>query len=89
MKFAFIRLFMAKPIFLLLINICDNRMRESLCSMSKTALFGGKKQRKEQKGERKKDRDTQTDRQYQHKILNQTDRQTDRRTDRQTNIYVG
>ena len=42
MKFAFIRLFMAKPIFLLLINICDNRMRESLCSMSKTALFGGK-----------------------------------------------
>ena len=81
MKFAFIRLFMAKPIFLLLINICDNRMRESLCSMSKTALFGGKKQRKEQKGERKKDRDTQTDRQL--------DRQTDRRTDRQTNIDAG
>ena len=76
MKFAFIRLFMAKPIFLLLINICDNRMRESLCSMSKTALFGGKKQKKEQKGERKKDRDPQTDRQL--------DRQTERRTDRQT-----
>ena len=76
MKFAFIRLFMAEPIFLLLINICDKRMRESLCSMSKTALFGGKKQRKEQKGERKKDRDTQTDRQL--------DRQTDGWTDRQT-----
>ena len=85
MKFAFIRLFMAEPIFLLLINICDNRMRESLCSMSKTALFGGKKQRKEQKGERKKDRDTQTDRQSNR----QTDRQTDRRTDRQTNIDAG
>ena len=80
MKFAFIRLFMAKPIFLLLINICDNRMRESLCSMSKTALFGGKKQRKEQKGERKKDRDTQTDRQ----LDRQKDRQTEGRTDRQT-----
>ena len=79
MKFAFIRLFMAKPIFLLLINICDNRMRESLCSMSKTALFGGKKQRKEQKGERKKDRDTQTDRQ----LDRQKDRQTEGRTDRQ------
>ena len=80
MKFAFIRLFMAKPIFLLLRNICDNRMRESLCSMSKTALFGGKKQRKEQKGERKKDRDTQTDRQ----LDRQEDRQTEGRTDRQT-----
>ena len=79
MKFAFIRLFMAKPIFLLLINICDNRMRESLCSMSKTAFFGGKK-RKEQKGERKKDRDTQTDRQ----LDRQEDRQTEGRTDRQT-----
>ena len=62
MKFAFIRLFMAKPIFILLKNIRDNRMSELLCSMSKTAFFGGKK-RKEQKGERKKDRDTQTDRQ--------------------------
>ena len=71
---------MAKPILLILINICDYSLRESLCSMSKTAFFGGKKQRNEQKGERKKDRDT-------HRLIDrQTDRQTDRRTDRQTNI---
>ena len=89
MKFAFIRLFMAEPIFLLLINICDKRMRESLCSMSKNAFFGGKKkQRKEQKGDRKKDRDTQTDRQYQHKILNQTNRQIDRQRHGQTDKHI-
>ena len=64
MKFAFIRLFMAKPIFLLLINICDNRMRESLCSMSKTALFGGKKQRKEQKGERSEEHTSELQSQF-------------------------
>ena len=74
MKFAFIRLFMAKPIFLLLISIRGNRMRGSLCSMSKTAFLEGKKQRNEQKGERKKDRDT-------HRLI---DRQTDRQTGRQT-----
>ena len=51
MKFAFIRLFMAKLIFLLLKNIRDYRMRESLCSMSKTAFFGGKK-----KGRNKRER---------------------------------
>ena len=77
MKFAFIRLFMAKPIFILLKNIRDNRMSELLCSMRKTAFFGGKK-RREQKGERKKDRDTQTDR----KSNTQTDRQKDGQTDR-------
>ena len=57
-------------------------MRESLCSMSKTAFFGGKKNKERNKRERGRKIEI-------HRLIgNQTDGQTDRQKDGQTDKHI-